>query len=127
MSVNHSLLPINGGELASLLADPASVRELVEKRNADVCPLWKEGLAISALTASAEDDPLTFLQSGAPEAVSGSVGDVDMGYGPASYYRNAFVVEVARRLQPWTVEAFAKDIDLDWLDENNVYHLEITQ
>ena len=121
MSVNHSLLPISDGELASLLGDPASVRDLVEKRDADVCRLWKEGLAIIALTATAEDDPLTFLQSGAPDAVSGWVGDVDMGYGPASYYKNPFVVEVASRLQPLTVKAFAKGIDLDWLDENNVY------
>ena len=121
MSVNHSLLPISDGELASLLGDPPSVRELVETRDADVCRLWKEGLAISALTATAEDDPLMFLQSGAPDAVSGRVGDVDMGYGPASYYKNPFVVEVASRLQPLTVKAFAKGIDLDWLDENNVY------
>ena len=121
MSVNHSLLPISDGELASLLGDPAGIRDLVEKRDADVCRLWKEGLAIIALTATAEDDPLTFLQYGAPDAVSGWVGDVDMGYGPASYYKNPFVVEVASRLQPLTVNAFAEGIDLDWLDENNVY------
>src|SRR5688572_9616821 len=121
MSVNQSLLPISDGELVSLQGDPASIRELVEKRNADVCRLWKEGLAISALTTTAENDPLLFLQSGAPDAVSGPVGDVDMGYGAASYYKNPFVVEVARRLQPLTVTVFAKGIDLDWLDENNVY------
>ena len=121
MSVNHSLLPISDGELASVLGDPQSIRDLVKGHSADVCRLWKEGLAIIALTATAEDDPLAFLHSGAPDNVSGWVGDVDMGYGPASYYRNAFVVEVARRLQPLTVEAFAKGVDLDWLDENNVY------
>jgi hypothetical protein len=121
MSVNHSLLPISDSELASLLADPASVRALVEKRDADVCRLWKEGLAIVALTATGEDDPLAFLQSGAPDAVSGRVGDVDMGYGPASYYKNRFIAGVASRLRPLTVGAFADRIDLDWLDENNIY------
>jgi len=122
MSVNHSLLPISDGELASLLGDPASIRDLVEKRDADVCRLWKEGLAIIALTATGENDPLAFLQSGAPDAVSGWVGDVDVGYyGLASYYKNPFLVEVARLLQPLIVTVFAKGIDLDSLDENNVY------
>jgi hypothetical protein len=121
MSVNHCLLPISEAELAALLEHPASIHDLVEKREADVCRLWKEGLAIIALTATAEDDPLAFMQSGAPDDVSGWVGDVDMGYGPASYYKNPFVVDVASKLQPLTTEAFANGIDLDWLDENNVY------
>src|SRR5262249_40034657 len=65
-----------------------------------------------------------------PDDVSGWVGryaerdgaaiecEVDMGYGPASYYRNSFLHEVARKLEPITDGLFEANCDLDWLEEN---------
>ena len=126
MSVNHSLLPISESDLASLLAAPPSIHAFVESRAAEVRRLLMDGLAIISLTAEDENDPLTFMQSGAPVSVSGWIGDegdaeADMGYGPASYYRNAFVAEVAKRLEPRTVETFAEHCDVDFLDEHDIY------
>jgi hypothetical protein len=74
MSVNHRLLPISGDELASILQTPERVRELVERREGDVVDLLTEGCAIVALTARSDKDPLAFLRTGGPDAVSGWVG-----------------------------------------------------
>lgn len=133
MSVDHYLLAITDAELESILDVPQRIRNLVKVRDDDVRFLDSDGLAIIALTAKGKDDPLAFMSDGAPPAVSDWVGkyveekgrvvtcEVDMGYGPATYYRNNFVVEVARKLQPWTVEVFAQHCDMDWLEENYVY------
>ncbi len=126
MSVNHSLLPVSESELASLLAAPPSIRGFVESRAAEVRRLLMDGLAIISLTAEDERDPLAFMQSGAPDSVSGWIGDeddveADMGYGPASYYRNSFVTEVAKRLELWPVETFARHCDVDFLDQHDTY------
>jgi hypothetical protein len=133
MSVDHFLLPVSSAELDSLLNEPATIRDLVERRQAEVCELDADGLAIIALTSTGDGDPLAFMQDGAPDDVSGWIGkyvgdekrvvhcEVDMGYGPASYYKNRFVREVARRLEQWTVDEFAANCDLDWLEENSVY------
>jgi len=125
MSVNHSLLPIGDGELALLIAAPAGTYDFVQSRAADVCRLYEDGFAIISLTAEGEDDPLAFMQSGAPDAVSGWIGErvpeAHFSYGPASYYRNRFVAEVAKRLEPWTVETFAKHCDVDFLDEHDIH------
>ena len=89
MSVNHSLLPIRDSDLASLLAAPATTYTFVQSRAAEVCRLCEDGLAIISLTAEDENDPLTFMQSGAPDAVSGWIGEhipeAHFSYGPASY------------------------------------------
>jgi hypothetical protein len=133
MSVNHYLLPITDAELTSVLQVPERVRGLAEERAADVCDLGTNAVAIMVVTAESMKDPLAFLQAGAPADVAGWVGEyaveggrvvtceVDMGYGPAAYYRNAFLAEVARRLQPWTVDTFARRCDLDFLEEMGVY------
>jgi len=135
MSVNHYLLSITDEELASILRTPQYVRELVERRSKDVQSLSEDGVAIVALTAASEQDPLAFIQTGAPDEVSGWVGkyaeaggrvvedcEVDMGYGPASYYRNSFLQDVAQKLEEITASDFAANCDLDWLEENHVYH-----
>jgi len=133
MSVNHYLLPISDDELASVLRTPEEIRALVERRSADVQGLGEDGVAIVTLTAESDDDPLAFIRTGAPDEVSGWVGryaeeggrcvecEVDMGYGPASYYRNVFLWEVARKLTSITADAFAANYDPDWLEENHVY------
>jgi hypothetical protein len=125
MSVNHSLLPIRDSDLASLLAVPTSTYDFVQSRAAEVCRLREDGLAIISLTAEDENDPLTFMQSGAPDAVSGWIGEhvpeAHFSYGPASYYRHSFVAEVAKRLEPWTVETFAERCDVDFLDKHDIY------
>lgn len=134
MSVNHYLLPINDGELASILRTPEELRTLAERRAADVLDLGEDGVAIVTLTAESDDDPLAFIRTGAPDEVAGRVGryaekddgrvvecEVDMGYGPASYYRNSFLREVARKLAPITADVFVANYDPDWLEENHVY------
>lgn len=133
MSVNHYLLPISDDELASILRTPEEIRSLVERRSADVQGLGEDGVAIVTLTAESSDDPLAFIRTGAPDAVSGWVGryaeedgsvtecELDMGYGPASYYRNSFLREVARKLAPITVDTFTANYDPDWLEENYIY------
>jgi hypothetical protein len=45
-------------------------------------------------------------QSADEDLVSGWVGNEDMGYGPASYYKNQFVKIVARKLERWTLATF---------------------
>lgn len=133
MSVNHFLLPITDDELETILQLPEEVRDLVERRSADVCRLQEDGLAIVALTAESEEDPLAFVRMGAPKAVCGRIGrysedggrvvecEVDMGYGPASYYRNSFLREVAGKLRPITAEVFAANCDTDWLADHHIY------
>lgn len=133
MSVNHYLLPVTDNELASVLRTPERIRGLAKRRSAAVQGLGEDGLAIIALTAENGEDPLAFMHKGAPGNVSGRVGryavedgrvvecEVDMGYGPASYYRNGFLKKVARRLKPITADAFAANCDLDWLADNCVY------
>jgi len=133
MSVDHYLLPITDAELASLLEAPARVRDLVQQRSDRVVTLGEDGVAIVSLTATSDQDPLSFLRTGAPDSQSGWIGkyveeggrvitcEVDMGYGPASYYRNSFLIEVARKLQPLTRDAFARKCNLDWLEKNHVY------
>jgi len=109
------------------------VRELVDQREADVTELGQQGVAIVALTAESDVDPLAFIRMGGPEEASGWIGkyaeedgcviecEVDMGYGPASYYRNSFLREVARKLEPITADNFESSYDADWLEENDVY------
>lgn len=133
MSVNHRLLRIYDEELASILETPSLVRDLVEQRKADVVDLMTEGVAIVALTAQSDKDPLAFLRFGAPDAVSGWVGgyseedgrgvecEVDMGYGPASYYRNSFLRVVAQEVSPITSDVFIANCDMDWLEDDCVY------
>jgi hypothetical protein len=125
MSVNHSLLPIRDSDLARLLANPAGTYDFVRGRAAEACRLFEDGLAIISLTAEGEDDPLAFMQSGAPDDVSGRIGEhaqeAHFAYGPASYYRNPFVAEVAKRLEPLTVPTFAEHCDVDVLDEHAIY------
>lgn len=87
--------------------------------------LGENGLAIVSLTAESDKDPLAFLFKGAPKDACGRVGkyvvkagraaecEVDMGYGPATWYRNPFLKQVARRLRPITPDAFAADCDPD--------------
>src|SRR5690349_7164451 len=120
MGVNHFLLAVTTVELNSVLANPVSLRELSEKRRFDsVVELLTDGLAIIFLIAEDENDPILFLHKGAPDDVSGWVGEyrekdgtvrkceVDMGYGPASYYRNSFVRVVAQQLEQWSEARFA--------------------
>lgn len=130
MSVNHYLLAVSDEELAAILRTPEHIRKVVEKRNDDVCGLGEDGLAIVSLTAESAEDPLAFIRMGASDpAVAGWVGrcaegeecEVDMGYGPASYYRNSFLRKVAKRLRPITYEVFAANCDVDWLEEHDVY------
>lgn len=132
MSVNHALLPITTAELEVILQTPERVRELVEQREADIVELGKEGPAVVALTAEAADDPLTFLLKGGPENESGWVGwyrveggvgtcEVEMGYGPGSYFRNEFLQKVADRLRVIQAEDVAARFDPDWLEEACVY------
>jgi hypothetical protein len=131
MSVNHFLLPITDDELEAILRTPEEVRDLVERRSADVCGLQEDGLAIVALTAESEEDPLAFIRMGAPKAVCGWIGrysegdgcvcEVDMGYGPASYYRNRFLRKVASKLRRITAEVFAANCDMDWLADHHIY------
>lgn len=135
MSVNHYMLAVTDQELASILRTPEEIRELVERRSADVRGLGENGLAIVALTAEDGDDPLGFIRNGGPDAFCGTVGryreeggrvieedvEVDMGYGPASYYRNGFLVVVAEKLEPILPPLFAAHCDLDWLEQHHVY------
>ena len=133
MSVNHCLLPVTDDELDSILELPERIRDVAEQRAGDVVELGEDGVAIVALTAESGEDPLAFMRAGAPDDVCDWVGryveadgrvvecEVDMGYGPASYYRNSFLLEVAERLEPMTAEAFAEECDLDWLEENSIY------
>src|SRR4051794_15655722 len=125
MGVNHSLLPVTDAELTMLLATPGSIHDFVDSRRNDVRELLTDGLAIISLTCESDDDPLRFMQSGNQSAdegsVSGWVGNEDMGYGPASYYKNQFVRIVARKLEPWTLETFIANCDMEWLDANRIY------
>jgi hypothetical protein len=133
MSVKHYLLPITSDELASIVGIPETIRDLVELHASAVVGLSTDGVAIVSLTAESEDDPLAFIRTGAPGTVSGWVGnyleeagraiecEVDMGYGPASYYRNSFLRQVATKLQSITVDNFAATCDLDWLADNHIY------
>lgn len=131
MGVNHFLLAINDEELATVLRTPEEVRGLVERRAGEVHGLGTGGVAIVALTGA--DDPLAFLHAGASDGVSGWVGryveeggqvvecEVDMGYGPASYYRNGFLQKVAHKLAAISSEVFAARYDPDWLEKHCVY------
>lgn len=129
MSVNHYLLTVSEDELASILRTPEEIHALVERRSADVLELGINGVAIVSLTAESTEDPLAFMMEGGPERDSGWVGryvegvecEVDMCYGPASWYRNRFLREVATRIRPITVEDFTANCDLDWLEQNGVY------
>lgn len=133
MSVNHYLLPISEDELDDILRTPEQIHALAERRSEEVQEIGEDGVAIVILTAESDEEPLAFILSGAPDAVSGRIGkyaeeegsvvecEVDMGYGPASYYRNSFLREVARRIKPITAEVFAANCDADWLEENRVY------
>ncbi len=133
MSVNHYLLPISDIELSSLLEVPERIREFVQSHDQEIHELGEDGIAIATLTATAADDPLDFIRVGASPEHSGWIGkyreeegrvvlcEVDMGYGPASYYRNAFLQIVAQKLQPFDVEAIGTHEHLNWLEENRVY------
>jgi hypothetical protein len=130
MGVNHSLLPVTTQELTWILDVPERIREVVDGRRHEVCELLTDGCAIVALTGEGKDDPLSFIRTGGPEGLCGWVGgykddpfncEVDMGYGPASYYRHPFIAIVAEKLSPWTVEFFAENCDVDWLESAPVY------
>lgn len=133
MSVNHYLLPVTDGELDSIFKAPETIHDLIELRSQKLRTLGTNGIAIVVMTASSEKDPLNFIMSGAPKSDSGWIGqyieegnrvvtcEVDMGYGPASYYRNRFLRDIARALQPITVEKFMVNWDADWLENNHIY------
>jgi hypothetical protein len=121
MSVDRFLLPVSDAELNSILSSPESIRELIEVRESDIVPLGVFVPAICSLTAESVDDPLDFMRSGGPDELAGWVGDIDLGYGPASYYKNLFLRVVAQKLQIITVDVFEENCDLDWLAENHVY------
>jgi hypothetical protein len=132
MSVNHYFLAIDGAELASLLERPEAIRELVRARISDTCFIGEMGSAIVAITAESGQDPLAFMMEGGPDEFAGSVGDaveksgrqqffIDMGYGPASYYRNLFVAKVAQSLSLITVDLFTRHCDMDQLEAAHVY------
>jgi hypothetical protein len=102
---------------------------LIDDRAEDVCGLGEYGVAIVALTATSDEDPLAFLKAGGPTDRCGWVGkyekvgasEMNKGYGPATYLHNPFLLEVAERLRPITPAAFAANCNLDWLDKNNAY------
>ena len=134
MSVNHFFLPITDAELDSLLASPESAHAFVEAREADVQTIHTQGVAITALIAADEHDPLAFLQHGGPEGECGWVGEyiegdeehgatcqVDMGYGPASYYKSIFLQVIVEAISGISQGDFAARFDADWLEENYVY------
>ena len=133
MSVNHYLLPIADAELRSLVASPESCHDFVNAREDRVVSLFTSGCAITALIAEDENDPLAFLRVGAPDEFSGWIGEyaeedgrvakcqVDMGYGPAWYCANEFVVKIADKLEEVTETDFANWFDADWLQDNHVY------
>jgi hypothetical protein len=135
MSVEHYLLSISDEALTSILAVPEVIHEVVDKQEDEVCRLFENAPAIMFLTAADADDPLLFLEQGAPPGMSGWVGEyvveddrvvsceVDMGYGPATYFRKEYVAVVARRLNEWTMEQFAERFDPDVLEEHYVYPL----
>ncbi|MHB0958029.1 MAG: DUF1877 family protein [Pirellulaceae bacterium] len=136
MSVDHYLLPVMEDELASILAEPETIHQVVDGHEDEVCRLFQNAKAIMFLTAADVNDPLLFLESGGPPEIAGWIGEyvveddrvvtceADMGYGPASYYRNEFIVAVAQRLRTWTVEKFAERCDLDLLEEQYIYPLD---
>src|ERR1700753_4138723 len=112
MSVNHNLLPVSNDELDTLLAAPASIVEFLDFRRNETIYIGTDGVAIVALTARGPTDLLAFMMDGAPPEFCGSefsgwIGkyveekgtvvecEVDVGYGPASYYRNQFLQKVA--------------------------------
>lgn len=130
MSVNHCLLPVTEEELALLLETPEQIREFVEARQADVCSLLTDGCAIVAITAEGDDDPLAFIRTGTSSGDGGWVGtddgdecppEIEMGYGPASYYRHPFVTLVARKLDAWTPDLFAANCDMEGLEAGHCY------
>lgn len=133
MSVDHFLFSLSEPELASVLTTPNELHTLIDRRPTDVVNLGEDVLAIVAMTAESRDDPLAFIRTGGPEDSAGWIGkysekdgnvvecELDMGYGPAAYYRNSFVRTVADKLEPITTQVFADNIDLDWLEQNNVY------
>ena len=133
MSVNTYLLPISEDELTAILAVPERVRTLVEKRDPEVCSLSYNGPALMFVMAEGPDDPVLFMERGAPPGLSDWIGryvvkegrvtecEVDMGYGPAAYFRNSFIADMARHLEPWTVERFSERCDLDELEAQCLY------
>jgi len=137
MSVNHYLLPISDPDLSSILEVPERIRDFVESHANEICDLGTDGLAILSLTATGADDPLDFIRSGVPpeypEKYAGWIGEyiekkervvvceVNMGYGPASYYRNDFLRIVAPLLQPFDVESIGTEEHMQWLEESGVY------
>src|SRR5688572_20658987 len=111
MGVNHYILPVSDADLASVLADPESMHEFVDARRDKVCEIFTQGPAIMCLIADDEHDEIAFfLENDGPEGQTGWVGDyeevdrrvvtcqVDMGYGPASFYRWPYVAQFARKL-----------------------------
>lgn len=134
MSVNHNFLPLSDAELSSLVENPESAHVLVEDRRNEVQTIFTMGVAITALIAEDEDDPLAFLECGGPEGECGWVGEydegnedrgatcqVDMGYGPASYYKNSFLLSIAEAISRIAVADFASRFNADWLEVNHVY------
>lgn len=133
MSVNHYLLPITDAELRSLKDDPESCPDFVNAHLDRVRSLFTAGCAITAIIAEDDRDELAFLRVGAPDSESGWIGEyvedggsvetcqVDMGYGPASYYVHHFVVKVAAKLRDIPESTFTGWYDADWLEDNYVY------
>lgn len=134
MSVNHFFLPVSDAELASLLAEPKSAHALIEARDAEVQTIHTQGIAITALMAEDENDPLAFLQCGGPDGECGWIGEysegneeegatceVDLGYGPGSYYKNSFLLVVAEAISRISAGEFASHFTADWLEENHIY------
>lgn len=119
-------LSVTDEQLSKMIADAEFAHDFIfkEKQEAWV-RLDTDVLAIIAITSTSDDDPLSFVQEGAgydhlDEA--GGVGrDIDMGCGPASYYKNSFLKLVAKRLEPWTVEEFDSHADMEKLEQEDVY------
>lgn len=125
MSVDFHFLSISNEELNAIKNIPDSIMELVEERNSDHLWLGPEVKAIVALTAEGPEDPLSFTIDGAPDNVAGYIGtfedgdcEIDMGYGPCSYFLNSFLIQVSERLKLFTIETFTESCDLEWLEEN---------
>ncbi len=133
MSVNYNLLPVTGSQLTQILSDPESLPVFVKQHENEICSVSTNIQAILFTVASDTDDPLLFLESGGPAELAGWVGEytaidggdvkceVDMGYGPASYFRTELVARMSGRLQQWTVEKFASACDVDELESACVY------
>lgn len=123
MGMYYDLYTISDTEAQDLLNNPKTIRTFLEKRDADrdsstslsLEKCWHGIHFALTRTAWEGEKPLNFLMAGQ------TVGDIDIGFGPARVLFSDDVLSVNKAITQFTDADFEQNFDLAAMEEEEVY------